>query len=400
MGRQIATVNKSEIFYEEFLDKISNKIINMSTKVSNADKKHSENNIFYILGIQDFEIRHSNFLAWLFKNEEDFLRQFLKNCNLPKEYIDNISLKPGDFEVFREYKKQTNGRSIDIVLDFKKDKFVIAIENKWKAGESEMQLADYYRLIENSSDFMGYKKIYVYLTLNGIKPKSELDKENYLSVSYANILEILKKLKMGNKLDEKSLIIKNYIEILEENTIKVMDRIKEYYKLYEENKDVMMEMVEYIPNIKARAELERNCLLEIGLFDLESLNQNTFIWFTPKIFTEHFASKNLPKNYLQFCLSNEPYNVMSMQFVINKDKENKHVKFSEEFRREFNRVDKNKDATYAILLTENLVVSNKNAGYLTEKQFQEMILLKLKQFFTDKDNTYQKIIDFVLNYDY
>lgn len=211
--------NKQKISREEFLDKVREKVSKMTTRVNNEEKKHSENNIFYILGIQDFEIRHSNFLAWLFSDEEEFVRLFLKSiciCNLSNEYVDNLSIKQGDFDVFREYNKQTNGRSIDIVLDFKKDKLVIVIENKWKASESDMQLSDYHDAIENSSEFQDYKKVYIYLTQNGISPKSAIDQNNYVSVSYEKILEILTSLNMRNKSKEKAIIINHYIEILKE----------------------------------------------------------------------------------------------------------------------------------------------------------------------------------------
>lgn len=394
---------KPKIAYDDFINMIRKKIANMSTKANKEERKQANDNIFYILGIQDFEIRHSNFLKWLFKNEEDFLKKFLIHkdiCNLSKEYVNSLSFAKSDFDVKREFYLQTNGRSIDIVIDFKKDKLIVVIENKWKAGESEMQLADYYNAIENSNEYNDYKRIFVYLTTNGRKPKSEIDQNNYISVSYEKILEILENIKIKNKSSDKMLIINHYKEVLRENTIKVMDRVKDYYKLYEENKKVMVEMVEYIPNIKIRAELERKILQGMGEFELDSLNQNTFIWFTPIVLKEKLAKNNLSPKYLQFCLSNEPYNVFGIQFVINKDQENRHIKFSNDFRKKFNRVDKNKDADYAILLSENLVVSNKSTGYLTENQFQEEIMKKLKQIFSDKNSTYNEIINYVLNYEF
>lgn len=372
---------KPKIAYDDFINMIRKKIANISTKANKEERKQASDNIFYILGIQDFEIRHSNFLKWLFENEEDFLKKFLIHkdiCNLSKEYVDSLSFAKSDFDVKREFYIQTNGRSIDIVIDFKKDKLIVVIENKWKANESEMQLADYYNAIENSNEYNDYKRIFVYLTTNGRKPKSEIDQNNYISVSYEKILEILENIKIKNKSSDKMLIINHYKEVLRENTIKVMDRVKDYYKLYEENKKVMVEMVEYIPNIKIRAELERKILQGMGEFELDSLNQNTFIWFTPIVLKEKFAKNNLSPKYLQFCLSNEPYNVFGIQFAINKDQENKHVKFSNDFRKRFNRVDKNKDADYAILLSENLVVSNKSTGVFDRKSIPRRNYEKIK----------------------
>lgn len=374
----------------------------MTTEVGAEEEKHSENNIFHILGVQDFEIRHSNFLAWLLQNEEKFLRKFLTNkkiCNLSQDEVSKMCLKRENVTVSREYRKENNGRSVDIVVEFKKEKLAIIIENKWHATEGENQLSDYYNLLKNSKNFKDYKTIYIFLTLNGIEPKNEIDKKNYLSVSYKSILEIMEKLYDNKKIvRDKEIFIKQYIEILRENTEDVMDRVKIYYELYKENKEIMTEMVEYIPNIKQRAQVERDLLQTTENLKLKSLNQNTYIWFTQKEVSDKCLNNNLPEDWLEFCLSNEPYNVLAVQFVVNSDKENKWLKFSQEFRKHFNIVDKSKNSNYAILSTETVVLSNKNSGYLTEQEFQDEIKEKLNKYFTDPNSSYFKILDFVKNY--
>lgn len=384
------STQKDDKKYSEIINNVKTTISQMS-KSEKIRQEHSEDNIFHILGLQDFEIRHSNFLAWLFEKNTEFLKDFLldtKICNISKDKV--LKLVSSQMEVKREY--PLNGRSLDLLIDFKDEKVVIAIENKWYASESKTQLADYYHSIENSPQFKDYKKLYIFLTLNGIEPANDEDKKHYISIGYSQILKLLESTK------NKNIFVKHYIEILKEKTTRVMDRVKEYYNLYSENKEIMVEMAEYTPNIKKRAELEKNILQNTENIEIESQGQNTFIWFFNDTLKDLCLKNNMPKNWLSFCLCNEPYNKFEIQFVIDHDDNNKYIDFSQKFRETFKREDRSKNSTYSVLLTQTLVVSNNNSGYLTEEQFQNKIKEELSNYFSNPDSTYFKIIDFVKNY--
>lgn len=376
--------------YSDIIGNIKKTISQMSKSEKN-NLEHSENNIFHILGLQDFEIRHSNFLAWLFEKNTEFLKGFLLDtniCNIPKEKVAKLISSPK--EVKREY--PLNGRSLDILIDFKDEKTIIAIENKWYASEEKTQLADYYHSIENLPQFKDYEKVYIFLTLNGIKPANDEDKKHYISIGYNHILKLLESTKVKN------IFINHYIEILKEKTVRVMDRVKEYYNLYSENKEIMVEMAEYTPNIKKRAELEKTILQNTEDVEIESQGQNTFIWFFNNTLKDLCLKNNMPKNWLSFCLCNEPYNKLEIQFVIDHDDNKRYIEFSQKFREAFKREDRSKNSTYSVLLTQTLVVSNNNSGYLTEEQFQGKIREELSNYFSNPDSTYFKIINFVKNY--
>ena len=120
-------------------------IENLSNRQEKKAELDKNSNIFCILGVDDFEIRHSNFLEWLFRTNKKFLKSFL-TCKegLSLDEDDAKNLVNSEYEITREYKENLHGRSVDIVISFPKVKWVIVIENKIYSSEGENQLSDYY----------------------------------------------------------------------------------------------------------------------------------------------------------------------------------------------------------------------------------------------------------------
>ncbi len=72
--------------------------------IEEEDAKPENYNVFKILGLSDYEIRHSNFLAWLLNNrDKEFLLEFIRNCNLQEkikeEDLVNIEINREEFFV-------------------------------------------------------------------------------------------------------------------------------------------------------------------------------------------------------------------------------------------------------------------------------------------------------------
>ena len=102
-------------------------------------------NIFNALKLQNNEIRHSNFLAWLLSPFEThklgdyFLKEFLKSAIRDYSLNEKISVPLRDIvfynlddtEIKREYK------NIDLLLISRQRKFVCIIENKIWTGEHD-----------------------------------------------------------------------------------------------------------------------------------------------------------------------------------------------------------------------------------------------------------------------
>ena len=94
-------------------------------------------NIFNALKLQNNEIRHSNFLAWIMTPYEShklgdyFLKEFLKsaikeyslNTDISLSLKDIAFLKFDDAEIRREYK------NIDLLIVSQQNKFVCIVEN-------------------------------------------------------------------------------------------------------------------------------------------------------------------------------------------------------------------------------------------------------------------------------
>ena len=376
-----------------------NRVLITTTK--NEEKINRNENVFSILKIDDLEIRHSNFLAWLLSNNYDFLYEFLNSKNICcYDESDSQKLSGSRYSVYREYKnkKDLNNKSLDIVIVFQEYKKLIVIENKIYSSEGETQLKDYYELIENNEEFHGYQKLYFYLTLNGELPCHDYDKIHWKSISYKDILDILKKLKLGSKNVVEQILVKNYIEILKEKIEMPQDRVKEYFEIYKNNKEVVTEMATYIPNIKARASMERKYLSSVPKLRIQSNKQNIFISFSNNDVVDYFRLHNLPDNWVEFCLSNEPFNKCIFYLIIYKDQNDKYIKFSSDFRKTFKTEDKSKNSSYMHLMSETIISNPENKIYMTEEEFQSEIINRLNTLITDKNSSYNKIVDFIMNY--
>lgn len=165
-------------------------------------------NPFRVLKLEHYEIRHSNFLAWLLNPQEShglgdvFLKKFLEKINENNDTIistetinkDNITIK-------REW------QNIDILIEG--EDFVCVIENKIYSGENGTQLQNYEEIIQK--EFPDKTAFYIYLTLNEETPSDE----KYKNITYSgSILPILEDIIDGAK-DQVKSFIKQYINILE-----------------------------------------------------------------------------------------------------------------------------------------------------------------------------------------
>ena len=300
-------------------------IINQfSNKLEKKEQIDAKTNIFYILGVQDLEVRHSNFLAWLMENHKKFLSLFLmKVC----KYNINESEKLANSycEVYREYYSNdrrilqptvineqidNNRHSIDLVINFKNDKILIVIENKLYSTESENQLSKYYNDIERNEEFNGYTKYYIYLTLNGEQPKIEEDKKHWNVLSYKTILEILKKIKPTNKnLEVGDLLVNHYIDVLQDKTERVMDRKKIYWQKYKNDanfRQVINEIMDIVPQYDERLRKLRYSCGNITQYHV-SISENCTPSFPQVLIselTEILIQKNLDANFIYVNLRN------------------------------------------------------------------------------------------------
>lgn len=199
----------------------------------------SENpNIFEILKTQTYEIRHSNFLAWLLNPNANhglgdrFLKMFLIDLAVDKKSDDfNVitvqNLDYSNVEVLREWK------DIDIVLLF--GDLVVAIENKIYHFETEGQLERYKKEIEQT--FNVKHKVYVFLNPKGY----DASHPNFISYSYETIAIYLEQILSLNKslLSRTRIYLEDYLENLKNTLMGSSEKNALVNKIYSHHKDLI-----------------------------------------------------------------------------------------------------------------------------------------------------------------
>lgn len=208
-------------------------------------------NIFDVLKISKVEIRHSNMLSWLLDANENHglgdkfikaLFRMIVNNNSKHNVFDMLLLDYYSFVIFREWK------NIDILLISKKEKVLVAIENKVGSHEHNNQL-DRYRTILDK-EYGDYKKIFLFLTPDGEEPS---DSENWEVITYQELV------------DELEMIIQN-VELLPDAEFQhirtCVERLKrleeEREKIYQSPKKDYMTIEAYNQNIEyCKKEIER-----------------------------------------------------------------------------------------------------------------------------------------------
>jgi hypothetical protein len=203
-----------------------------------------EFNIFNVLKVQYREIRHSNFLGWLFDPNEShkmgtvFLESLLKTINEKHNAILNDDSYQGLFKddlkwtkVYRETK-----HNIDILIVNDRLNFVICIENKIHAGYSENQLEKYYNYVEKNYPYP-YKRIYLTLTPFKSGAHNGFAKgEEYSNINYQSIVQIINANKDIYEAKEGPIkeSIKQYITMVEKSITQTNEEVKLAQKIYKE----------------------------------------------------------------------------------------------------------------------------------------------------------------------
>ena len=140
---------------ENQIKELENFMMNID-ELDKLSKYQNEVNFFEITGMVSKEIKHSNFLAWLFNANanhgigDKFIRKFMQKVmkeNQGSKAInsDILHLSLLDYDTFmikREWK------NIDIFMVSDEEKYTITIENKIYASERQNQTLDYRSKVE------------------------------------------------------------------------------------------------------------------------------------------------------------------------------------------------------------------------------------------------------------
>lgn len=282
-------------------------------------------NIFNALKLQNNEIRHSNFLAWLMAPYEShklgdyFLKEFLKsaikeyslNTDISLSLKDIAFLKFDDAEIRREYK------NIDLLIVSPQNKFVCIIENKIWTGEHDCQLERYAGIVD--IEFKDYQKLYIYLAPYNDCESELLERNNrerkiyYIPMNYEQVHNVINKV-LRFKSDTISLDVRIFIEhynnMIERNIMGQTDKqiVDLCRKIYRENK-------------AAIDLINENNDFKVELFEtlLDILKKRNDVDVTS---TDDYCIKCLPTNIdnlqkLKFAKSSDDDCIVHLHFIGN-----------------------------------------------------------------------------------
>jgi len=215
------------------LDHLREKLDNFACNLSIVKKK--EFSFMKVFGLEDNELVHSCFLAWLL----DPLESHNLGSLFVKEFLEKIGLKMNslDFSNLHVEREISSDKSrLDIRIYDSCGKFQTVIENKIWSREGIDQTA---RLFSDFHDKSYEKELFIFLTLD---PKSKPKDKNFISINYEQVLEILNKLLEMAQGDTRFLI-KHYSNTLErlimtEKIEGFSERTQLYYQYYKDTAEV------------------------------------------------------------------------------------------------------------------------------------------------------------------
>ncbi|MDX9854092.1 MAG: PD-(D/E)XK nuclease family protein [Tenuifilaceae bacterium] len=253
-------------------------------------------NPFNVLGVEEMEIKHSNFLGWLLDPNENhnlgdyLLKRFLtkaitENFDVLDKKIDISSVYLSDLSDAEVYREKAH---VDILIVSERNKLVVIIENKINAKESKDQLKNY--LTNTINQYDKYRIIPIYLTLYGDEPENCKD---YLPFSHEQVYSLIKDcldLKKDSMRQEIGLFISYYLKTLE----KKLDMDEELKKMCNDIYNAHKETIKLILKVADEDSLQKsfegfiNTQNELKVFFIN----NNKLWFLPKMFIEKVPENN------------------------------------------------------------------------------------------------------------
>ena len=200
-------------------------------------------NPFKVLRLTEYEIRHSNMLAWLFDIREAhafddlILKTFLfEVCKENSTLLDvGIAAKVyrvglNDAQIIREQK--IPGGFIDLLIISEQSELVLVVENKFRAKESKGQLERYLEYVKKTYPNERYDIVPVFLTLSGDEPSEEV-KDQYAVFSYKKLVPVVEsalQIKKKQMPQEMYRFVNYYLDVLKEE-LGMNEEVKKLCKL-------------------------------------------------------------------------------------------------------------------------------------------------------------------------
>lgn len=223
-----------------------------NTELETLESRISEFNIFEAMGAIQQELRHSDFLSFLFNPNENhglhelFLKKLLQKGSMISDVanVNAIEIDTADYSIV-DIRREWN--NIDILISVPGIPIVCAIENKIFSGEHSDQLQRYKTLIKK--EFPKAKHLFIFLTPDGAAPSDE----EWVPLGYNDIAEILNRTAesvsstLGSDI---YTLIKHYTAMLERHIISDSQIAELCRKIYNTHKKAIDLIIEHRPDIQ------------------------------------------------------------------------------------------------------------------------------------------------------
>jgi hypothetical protein len=185
------------------------------------DAKLGRFNLFEAIGGVRAELRHSNFLGFLFSPSRPHglgamvlakvLRAILDDIAPAARPIRPLELAVADLDDAIVHRERDN---IDLLIEIPSLNLVVLIENKIGAGVSEGQLQRYRDVVTRR--FPNHRRLLVFLTPDG----ATADCEGYVEFSYRHLAKVIDELAQTETIAvEPRLILSHYVEMLRRHVV-------------------------------------------------------------------------------------------------------------------------------------------------------------------------------------
>lgn len=277
MATAVDNIEKKE------LCETASRLRNLATDLGNIGKK--EHGFMKIFGIEDDELVHSRFLAWLLDPSEThglgayFVEKFLCKATSKARNFDISNLDFSNLSVKREEISDTS-RS-DIRLFDQSGSFHCTIENKIRSREGDDQTNRLY------GGFHGMAPIELFIFLS-LGEKEKPKNPNFISLTYREVLPLLKELLKVSSDNDTRFLIENYVNTLERLIM------SEKFEGYSEKTKLYYEYWKYIDEVKNAFEQDRKALLSTleeeikrrkwwddKSWEMEKTGGEIYVWKTP-----------------------------------------------------------------------------------------------------------------------
>lgn len=190
------------------------------------DARGNSFTVFDVLGTADYEIRHSNVLSWLLDEKGNhgkgalfldlFWEEISREHDLPK-------LPFANYRVSRE--GEDEDEKIDLLLIAEDRSWIVVFENKLFSPETGDQLDRYFRYIEERYSETP-RRIYLYLTPDGISPDREEDEARWIAINYQSIRVSVAQFASENLPDRIRDFLDQYLEHIDRNVLKGTEKVE------------------------------------------------------------------------------------------------------------------------------------------------------------------------------